>query len=540
MNDVFNLLSLLLERGQVKVDREELKFQLLSHPTYPSLHSIGGVLDHFDIDNLAVQVPADSETLRHLPDSFLAQIEGVRGKEMTVVEKSGDQYKLTGQNNKGIKTTRADFLEKFTGVIVAIEKPTEQIISGQQKKRHLGLNLLLALSALVFLAMLWVQKPALIHIIYSLLSVLGVVISTTILKQEQGIQSALGDAFCSAASEKKSCEAVINSDGAKVFGGIKLSGISLVYFIGLFLVSGWNLLENGSFSIAYLISPMAIPVTFYSIYYQYAVVKKWCMLCLGLVSLLWLQAVIVLLDFNAVAAFSFEPNTVMTPVLGFLLATSFWLFIGPNINLLKELKEDRIAYHRFKRNFEPFRLLLQKSTPLDTTIANAEEIVFGPVETPLSITIVTNPFCGHCKPVHTLIEQIHDRYPKEACISIRFYVALKDEQSDAVRVSSRLIEIYHTSGPTICLEAMHDIYGHMDTAEWLRKWGVCEQPETYIALLRKENEWCVKNGINFTPEILINGRSLPKEYDRKDLIYFIEELYEDCSEPLQEPAPEHH
>ena len=27
--------------------RDELEFQLLSHPSYPSLHAVTGVLDHF-------------------------------------------------------------------------------------------------------------------------------------------------------------------------------------------------------------------------------------------------------------------------------------------------------------------------------------------------------------------------------------------------------------------------------------------------------------------------------------------------------------
>ena len=48
----------------------------------------------------------------------------------------------------------------------------------------------------------------------------------------------------------------------------------------------------------------------------------------------------------------------------------------------------------------------------------------------------------------------------------------------------------------------------------------------FLAELEREKEWCKENTINFTPEILINGRSFPKEYNRSDLIFFIEELEE--------------
>ena len=40
-----------------------------------------------------------------------------------------------------------------------------------------------------------------------------------------------------------------------------------------------------------------------------------------------------------------------------------------------------------------------------------------------------------------------------------------------------------------------------------------------------------RTAINFTPEILINGKSFPKEYSRTDLIFFIEDL-EENSQPL--------
>ena len=73
---------------------------------------------------------------------------------------------------------------------------------------------------------------------------------------------------------------------------------------------------------------------------------------------------------------------------------------------------------------------------------------------------------------------------------------------------------------------MHDIYGEMNTTTWLTTWGLSTQEELYINTLERQYNWYVENGINFTPEILIDGYSFPSEYEREDLTYFIEELSE--------------
>ena len=76
---------------------------------------------------------------------------------------------------------------------------------------------------------------------------------------------------------------------------------------------------------------------------------------------------------------------------------------------------------------------------------------------------------------------------------------------------------------------MKDIYKGMETNLWLKKWEKCNEKEVQIEILKRERNWCIENNINFTPELLINGQSFPKEYDRSDLVYFIEDLHEECT-----------
>ncbi|MEL6916243.1 MAG: hypothetical protein AAFO99_00795, partial [Bacteroidota bacterium] len=71
-DSLFALLKKFIEKQNYRINLKELKFQLLSHPSYPSLHSVTGVLNHFNMDNVALEVPKDRETLVQLPETFLS------------------------------------------------------------------------------------------------------------------------------------------------------------------------------------------------------------------------------------------------------------------------------------------------------------------------------------------------------------------------------------------------------------------------------------------------------------------------------------
>ncbi|WP_272151290.1 vitamin K epoxide reductase family protein [Tenacibaculum aiptasiae] len=521
---LINLVQRLLRKNRISFDKEELSFQIQSHPSYPSLHAITGVLDHFNIENVAADVPVNTETLLQLPDCFIAQVTTENGKDLIVVERKGLDYTLYDTEGKKEKLSESEFLQKFTGIIVAVEK-TEDSTSG---KTASNIGSILAISVLSLLAvfMIYQSSASLYTIAYLILSVVGLVTSIAIVKQELGLKTSIGDAFCSGADDKKDCDAVLTSKGAEIIKGYKLSDFSILYFIGLTVLT---FIQAANPIISYTISLVAIPVTLYSIYYQYAVVKKWCLLCLSIVGILWLQALIPVLTSTYIN--SFIPTDVV--LFGFVAVATWltWFYVKPLITDVNELKKEKIENVKFKRNYTLFESLLHKEPQLNTQLDNSKEIVFGNPNSRLEVVIVTNPFCGHCKPVHQHVDAILNRYENNVKIKVRFNISTKDTNSDVVKITSRLLEIYNAQGAPQCLQAMDEIYEGEKPSVWLQKWGECKDSTTYVAELEKENVWCKENAINFTPEILINGRSFPKEYNRTDLIFFIEEL-EESSQPV--------
>ncbi len=516
-------LQFLLSQHTIACDHEELSFQIQSHPSYPSLHSITGVLDHFNIDNIALDVPSSEETLSQLPKVFMAQLETEQGKVFAVVKNKGLVYELMFSKKEKQQLSIHDFLQQFTGIIVAVEKTEDTVMTKNNKS--LVSKTLIVLASLVALAVLLTATSSVFNIAYTLISAVGLYISVAILKQELGEKTILGNAFCSNTTTKSNCDSVLTSKGANI-GTYKLSDLSITYFSGITLLSFLLMITNSSLALPLVISFMALPITIYSIYYQYAIVKQWCFLCLSIVGVLWVQPVLLLLALDEIktSIFSINSTTILLSVFVFISVFSVWNIVSPKIKDFRALKVSKIKYFKFKRDFNIFESLLNRSKTLETTIPNVSEIVLGNQNSPLVITIVTSPFCGHCKPVHQLVEQILKKHSKKVLLQIRFSV--NQNNTPLVSITSRLLELYHTEGVERCLQAMHDIYGDVNSDAWINKWGKTENEPHYLNTLNQQSAWCSTNQINFTPEVLINGKSYPKEYERSELIYFIEDLHD--------------
>ena len=521
------LVSRLLSYNHISIDKKELQFQIESHPSYPSLHAVTGVLDHFNIDNLALDIPKNEQTLAQLPKTFLAQIKTDQGKEFVVATNKGLKYQLINSSKKNETVSLTNFLKQFTGIIVGVEKT--EYTEESKKSNQLQKQSLIIVTALALINVLFFIKPTTNSLLSLVTSLIGVIISVAIKKQEQGESTILGNAFCSRETEKKDCNAVLTSKGSALLDNYKLSDLTIIYFVGLSLFILSLILLNQSLTLAFIISLLAIPSTLYSIYYQAFVIKKWCLLCLSVVGVLWIQAIFPLTNNTVLNLKSISWISLALVSSSFLLTITVYSQLSPKLKELNALKKVKIDFYKFKRNFNLFNSLLQKSKSINTEINhNLSGIILGNTNANLTITIVTNPFCGHCKSVHTLVENIYKKYADKVMLQIRFNTNPKDKSSKTIKVVTRLLELYQNNGLESCINAMHSIYKNQDGESWLNQYGECSDIDYYSNILEKQYKWCIDNNINFTPEILINGKSYPNEYDRSDLILFIEDLHDNC------------
>lgn len=523
-DQLYYILKKLIVKNNIAINSDELKLQISSHPSYPSLHALTGVLDHFGILNVAMRVDASEAILSKMPSSFIAQVATDNGDDLVLVEKKKAHFNIVFNSKKNKTLTEVEFLNQWNGIIVAIEKD-ENVQETGQNHFTTAAKWYLVLSSAIFICYLAYSISSLFVVAHLLLSIIGLVLSVIIVTHELGMPSSVTNSFCNF-SEKTSCDAVLNSKGALIFGQIKLSDLSIVTFMGyclcwvLTFVSG-----NFNFSILPMVSLLAFPFILYSVYYQYAVVKKWCPLCLAIASVLLIQfAIVILNDFSASIAFDW--NATLLFAISLFSCSSIWSILKPILIKKESLAKLEIEHYKFKKNFILFNALFSESKSLQSFHQIPEEIVFGNPKASIELVIVTSPFCYYCKQAHHDIEKILKQGRNEIKVTIRFNVSIENKDNDLYKIASRLIEIYNIEGETACLKAMAAAYQKdANLKEWLQN-HESNTNNSYDPVLKSQESWCRDNAINFTPALYINQKNFPNEYDRTDLIYFIDDLIE--------------
>ena len=521
---LYQLLQLFIVKNNIQLHKEELKLQLLSHPSYPSLHSVTGVLEHFGVPNVALKVPSTLEVLEQAPTYFLANIVLDTGDELVLAEKKKASIKITYQDKRTESYSVEKFIKLWTGVVVAIEKDDSIKEVTTRSTNNMGKWLVyvvaIALSGYVLQA-----NADLFAGSHFVLSIIGLIISVFIVKHEMGSPSTTSNSFCNL-SENTSCDAILNSKGATLFGQFKLSDLSIVAFAscclcwGVFAISGVS-----NFTIMSIVTLLAFPFTFYSMYYQAAVVKKWCPLCLGIVAVLLIQTVALFsMDFSLIGLNVGIKETFIL-FLSTIITISVWNFLNPLLRKQKELSTLEIGHFKFKRNFSLFNALFKENTVLAPSTISGE-IVFGNENAPVQLILVTNPLCHFCKSAHKDIEKILALGKDKVKVTFRFIVDTENNDQTLYNLISQLLHIYKTQGKTSCLQSLNALYAETANIEdWLKGRDVQTHPE-YDTTMQQQKDWCVENDINFTPALIVNGRQFPDEYDRSDLVYFLDNIIE--------------
>lgn len=527
-----NLLIELLKLSSIKIDKKELEFQFQSHPSYPSLHALTGVLNHFKIPNMAIEVPRNAETLKELPHYFLAHINH-NEERLVLVKFVNGSINLYYDKKQSETISIKQFLEIWSGVIVVVEK--DDSINTLRSQKNMDLKFIFILLSILSIGFFFWNLPNLFQQLHFSLSVLGFYISILLVQHDLGIRTKSLEKICSGKSEKVNCEDVLQSKEAMIFGKVKWSDIGLTYFGGITLA--WLLIKlkppiNDSSLL--LLTVCALPFTLYSIYLQLYKLKKWCPLCLSILAILWMQGASLFFLPSFELLLSVQLKSLIITGYCLLFTYALWKFMKSKLEVNSNYKKLSVDYNRFKRNYKVFNALLHEKTSLNTSIDNCTEIVLGnkDVNAPLKIIVVTNPLCGHCKNAHKAVIPLLASHTNQIQVTIRFNVNIKDEDSVDTRAALTMLAIYQNKNEHDVILALDELYSTDTINTWLKKWERKNSLQ-FFSDLRKQKDWCILNNIDFTPEILLNGISYPAEYERDELKYFIDEMVEELVQVVQ-------
>lgn len=502
----------------ILINKEDFKYQVETHPDCPSLLAYSDALSFFNIPNKAFKL--SFEKIDYLPDSFIAILEREDQQlDLFHITKYGGYYYLYDENNRRIETTKKELKSIWHDVVLLAELPEEN--SAKNKSKIPDIYILTVVLFFVICSSYFFSQSIFIPI-FGLWSMIGLFLSIEALKTELGIESKVSQTFCNAIPNAD-CGQVINSTKNKWLQKLKISDVSICFFVSqllalfIFSVAG---LSKAFFNYVLVSLALSIPMTFYSIFFQYKIEKKWCPICLSIIGIVYIELVSLIFIKPSIY---FNLKTVMLFSLIFIVVVGLVYILKPVFIERKDLKEKYIKLLHFSKNYDVFKNTLLKS---ETQFFEKEYIVLGNKESVHKISIVTSPLCNFCEDAHYVLDHIFNRFGNDIAISIRFNY--DENMDDEIRnLFMQLAKIYEKMGDTAFLEALKYWFENKNIENWSEKYGLPENMYDIEKRLKEITAENLKKGLNFTPNIFLNQYNYPKQYGIENLEYFIADLIED-------------
>jgi thiol-disulfide isomerase/thioredoxin len=515
---------------RVQVNNATINETLQNHPDWPSLFSVSESLKRWNIPNAAGRISAGD--IDQMPVPFLAysfnEVNPISVVE-TVSESTITYY--TSDSGKKITQPKPDFIKQWGGIYL-IAEPNEH--SGEdnyvRNKRKAFVRSLIPVALLVLLSAFTgiafnnnlqaFTGNLLFPSILFAVQFAGVIVSSLLLWYEMDRNNPLLQKVCTGIA-KGNCNAILTGKAAKLFNFISWSEIGFFYFAGgLLLMLTTNIVS--SIALVSLLNLLALPYIVFSVYYQWQVAKQWCVLCLAVQTLLFTGG----LAIAGGELYQFIPQVTTGNVLQMLLIYAapvlLWYVAKPYFKKLQEAKNTHHEYLRIKFNSEIFDTLLkkQKQVSVDT---DGLGIVLGNPQATNTIVKVCNPYCGPCSAAHPKIEKLLEEVPNLSAKII--FTAPNDKTHTAYQPVSHLLAIAEKNNPALIKQALDDWY-LQETKSYTgfaAKYPMNGELERQGKKIEAMDNWCIKNSIQATPTIFINGYKLPDAYSIEDLRYFLVE-----------------
>ena len=523
MTQNFSFLFHYLKKEKITVDQNEFLFQVESHSSYPSLLAISDTLSFLKVSNLATRL--ENEDIVHLPDTFIALIQEKEDSpflEFVERKENGFQYSKEGKSNI---VSNKMFEKMFQNIVLLAEKEENELPTN--KSNNLVIISLVFLG-LIFLFSIFANSFSLLTFLFVCFTAMGTYLSIEAISHELGIQTKFSEAVCTITTNSD-CDAVLNAKKSKFLENFSFSEASITFFstqiLGLLLFSISSRLTD-FYNITTVLLLFSIPVTLFSFYQQIIVAKKWCPICLAIICIIYAEIASLLVYNN----FSFAINAISIAYFLLVLVGSHIasVFVKSLIKQNLDFKSKITENNRFKRKYSLFKMALLASDRVHEEIITSNNILLGNPEAKLKITVVSSPFCGYCKEAHKIIEEILELHKDRVCFNLHFNFDASKNDEKSKRVHQKLVQIYFSEGQDVFMKELHNWFENIEENKLLSNSTSQINDLKVNTILYDQYTWNQENKITYTPAIIINNYSFPKEYDRNDLIHFINDLEDDA------------
>ena len=520
MNNL-RFLFLYLKKRNIHLNKREFIVQYESHPAFPSLLALSDTLRFFNVENGALHV--QSSEIDALPNFFMTKFKHAQEDSLALVEiKNSHRYTIY-ENSEKRTISKNNLLQEWLGIVFLIENNEE---THQKKTRYSWKHILLTLCVLSFFGLFTGYFQSLPYLIFFLLPVFGFTLSMVALKDIFNIKNPVVAALCNGETTT-SCKSVMKNAGKLTV----LSDLCFVFFtyqLLAFTISVATYTFQWYVSLQKIIVFTAIPVILLSLYYQFAVVKKRCAICMSIAGIILLELVYVI-SLPNIASFNQIPLSQynFTAFLFFAIALG-WYFLKHILITNQTLKHEQILANRFKRNYTIFKNTL---TSTSKTVATPPTLTFGNPDAHVTLDFITSPYCGFCEKPLQQLRKLLETYADAIAVRFIYNVNFNHLHEEDVHFLQQLYHLHETKGDEVFFKALDFWYQTQDYEKWLAKYQQNFDSKRILHILQQQRNWCLQHKITFTPALLINSYILPESYAIDDLSHFIDDLIEDTSKP---------
>jgi len=427
----------------------------------------------------------------------------------------GGNFVVINDIEKQIRSDK-EFEQNWDGIVVLAEKPAnwyhadnEKALAGEELDRR---QLIVAAAVIGLLAVLSLYSqitPTLAALM--LVAITGLGITILIVQQELGISNQITEQLCNA-SKETDCHAVILSKGSRIGKWLNWADAGIIYFSSFLVL----LVASPGSPMLSLIAAAAIPFIFFSVYYQWRMVKKWCTLCLLTIGALAIQFVLLLPDAVKSEVGNIRVEDMAFTAFTFASLAFIWLLlVKPSLKRNEELSEKNKSLLRFKNNPDIFSDLLVRQRKVDMTPFE-NDLQLGNPDSPIQIMVACNPYCAPCAKAHRVLHELVEK--NDIGLTVRFTINAEQPDSGKTQVVQHIVQHLAETGHTALKsrQLLNDWFMTMNYEKFIDKYPIAEKVDVSDWMKRQE-AWVTEANIKVTPTIFINGNELPKSYSVNDL-----------------------
>jgi uncharacterized membrane protein len=517
---VFQLINTL----NIRITITSLKEKLTSHPNYPSLLSISDTLNDFQIVNEALNI---KDIMMH--EVTFPVIVHLKNNTFVVVEEVGEGKVIClDENNKKKIIAPEDFNKMISGTILLVDGTHSKGDLSYAKNRLIEIfNIIVFPISITLLCLLFIyfllsytdyDHNFNLNIgLITLLKSLGLLVSVMLLAQSFRLSYAVSE-LCTIT--KTDCNSVLNSNQAKIlFGTVSLSEIGLFYFSGTLGFYLFNTTNESSLCLLAIINLLSLPFTLYSLYSQKFILKKWCVFCCIIQLLLWLEFT-QLVRYVKYEYLFLNTTDTFNLLISFSVPVFVWLILKPLLLKAKESDANLEQLNAFKKNESLFSCYLNLQVNF-SILKDEHSFITGDANSKNTITLVANPYCAPCAKAYQMLESWCDS-GADYRIQTVFWPSNDYESGLLITHLASVFNEDREKGKKALVDWFN--FEDKDVKTFVDRHKINDYDyfkKNSREILDENFRWNTMVNIEYTPTIFLNGKKVPKEYDLKDIRYFI-------------------